>query len=224
MIELRSEVVDAHHALVDHWSSPGAHWSPAERVEMVSQVRAAFNAAPIEPPWRPASEAGATSDVLPTAVVDALWRITQHPGTLSKEWHDQVLGSGVDAVAFVELASIAAMASLVETFTFAVGAPSPELPSSSSQSDVDKTADQPVLPSSAVDSHWVPTTDFAGPNIRKALSAIPSELQMQGALLDAHYVPGGAMARDLGEFVWSLERTQMELVATRTSTMNECFY
>ena len=78
--------------------------------------------------------------------------------------------------------------------------------------------------SGRISSHWVPTIESDLPNVRTALSVSPGEMAMQGNVLDAFYVPGGALALDLDAKVWSLERTQLELVAARVSTLNECFY
>jgi hypothetical protein len=47
---------------------------------------------------------------------------------------------------------------------------------------------------------------------------------MQWALIDAHYVAGGALADNFGPQHWSLDRLQIELIGARTSALNECFY
>jgi alkylhydroperoxidase family enzyme len=57
---------------------------------------------------------------LPDAVVDVVWRLTNHPGTLTSEWHDSILGRGVEALAYVEVVSIVAQVNCVDRFADAL--------------------------------------------------------------------------------------------------------
>ena len=218
MTTLRSEVRFAHQRLRAHWASPGATLTGIERLALVEQVRAA-RATPALAPWESATEVDATdSEVLEPALVDAVWRIAQSPSSLSEPWFRSVLDAGVSATTYVEMVSVVAMATMADRVNEAAGLPVAMLPK---PLDGEPTGD---FAGAEVSSHWVPTTNDEMSNVRAALSEIPAELEMQGLLLDTHYVPGGALGRDLTDSVWSLDRTQMELVATRTSTINECFY
>jgi hypothetical protein len=75
-----------------------------------------------------------------------------------------------------------------------------------------------------VDGSWNPATPSDVPNVRKALSLVAAERIMQWTLIDAHYVAGGALADDFGQDHWSLQRSQIELLGTRTSIVNDCYY
>lgn len=71
--------------------------------------------------------------------------------------------------------------------------------------------------------HWVPTVDLDAPQVIRALSGVPAENAAMFILSDAQYIPideMGELAADRN----SLTRTQVELVAARTSKLNECFY
>jgi len=43
-------------------------------------------------------------------------------------------------------------------------------------------------------------------------------------LIDAHYIAGGILSELDSGRNWSIERPHFELLATRTSALNECFY
>lgn len=222
-LAVRAEIEQAHGTLLDHWSRPGTWWSAEERLAIVAEVRAARSNRQVGPLGSPASDdsvpTGPVDDPLPTPVIDAVWRIANHPGTLSKAWHDSLLAGGLEPLAYVELLAVVSMATCLDSFDRAVGRP--PLAAPAGQAGGGEAAAPPAV---TVDSHWVPTTAFDGPNIRKSLTGVPAEFEMQGLILDAQYVPGGALAVPLDQTVWSLDRVQMELVATRTSTLNECFY
>lgn len=71
--------------------------------------------------------------------------------------------------------------------------------------------------------HWVPTVDLDSPQVIRALSGVPEENAAVILLSDAQYMPVAAMA-DVAADRNSLTRMQVELVAARTSKLNECFY
>lgn len=221
-LAVRPEVATAHASLLMHATSAGEWWSAEERAAISQQVRAAQTAEPLAPWVSPSSVDGLIEPgPLSVGVVDAIWRITNHPGTLTAEWHAEVLASGVEPAAYVELAALVSMVVSLDTFALAVGRATLALPTAAADEApaVGSTTDAGVA------DHWVPTVaNDELPNVRKALTAVPLAFQMQGEILEAQYVPGGALAVPLDEDIWSLNRLQVELVATRVSNMNECFY
>ena len=61
-------------------------------------------------------------------------------------------------------------------------------------------------------------------NVLAALSADPGGERVRGRLAAAQYVPADALIGDLEWSRGALDRRQVELVAARTSALNECFY
>ncbi|WP_419551845.1 alkylhydroperoxidase-related (seleno)protein [Candidatus Poriferisodalis sp.] len=224
-LPIRDDLAAAHGEVSTRWARPGTWWAAAQRAEIVRQVRAARDhrteASEVLPPWvQPSSIEGLVDadGPLPTAAVDAIWRITNHPGTLTEDWYQSIIDRGVDPLAYVELVGVVAQANCVDRFADAL-----ELP----RIDLDEPADGPPTTegaSAAVKYHWVPTADIKMPNVIKALSAVPAENESLFILSDAQYVP---MERVRGELINdqnSLNRPQIELLAARTSKLNECFY
>ena len=88
----------------------GTWWTAAQRSEIVQQVRAARDHRAHDggalPPWVQPSTVGGLIDTdgsLSAAAVDAVWRITNHPGTLTQDWYESIIERGVDPLAYVEL-------------------------------------------------------------------------------------------------------------------------
>ena len=90
--------------------APGTWWTGTERVAIAGEVRRAMAHSDL-PPWEaPSSIDGMIDDQhpLPTAAVDAVWRITNHSGTLTQDWYDEIVASLASPEHYVELVGIVA--------------------------------------------------------------------------------------------------------------------
>ncbi|MEL7158289.1 MAG: alkylhydroperoxidase-related (seleno)protein [Actinomycetota bacterium] len=221
-VPIRPDLAAAHLATVEGYAQAGNHWTGAERLAMVAEVRRARAADELLPWVRPTTVDGliAEDHPLPAAAVDAIWRLTNHPGTLTRDWYEETVAGELDPGRYVELVGVVATANCLEVFAQAVGVDPVPLPA--------PTEDEPLGPAAvetAVSSHWVPTeVGTRGPNVGKALTAVPASVAAWRHLSDAQYVPGDAL---LGDLHWSrgaIDRAQVELLAARTSLLNECFY
>ena len=146
---------------------------------------------------------------------ELVWRLTVAPHTVRSEWLTELDAAGIDAAAYVEVLGIVARLTAVDTFCFALGAPPVEIPGGSSE-----PATGAVAPDASIDGGWVPTVGPAWPP--SALSLVPSEHE---AMHDVHAALYLSMEQMVDMHIdRGLHRTQMELVAARTSRLNECFY
>jgi len=220
-LPIRPDLDQAHAEVASRWAVTGSWWSGVERLAIVEEVRHARDSAGIAP-WESPSEiegTTATGHILPDAAIDAIWRITNHPGTLTAEWHASILGRGIHPEAYVEMVGVVAQANAVDRFADALDLDRVELPLPSS-SEPNRTSDVSLQ----VTSHWVPTAQIKGPNVLKALSAVPFENETLSILSSAQYVRLGDLLSDLVSNQNSLSRLQVEVIAARTSKLNECFY
>ena len=230
-VEVRSDLADAHAATVAQWAEPGNHWTGAERLAMVTEVRQARAHASADgktlPAWvRPTTVDANTKphlpvsgDTLPAVAIDTVWRLTNHPGTLTADWYQATLDEGLTPERYVELVAVVATANCLDVFTAALGVPPVDLPAPRAGEPDGATVDDV-----AVRAHWVPTAPVRGPNVGKALTAVPVAVMAWRRLSDAQYVPTEALLADLRWSRGSLDRLQVELLAARTSLLNECFY
>ena len=122
-LPIRKELDAAHAAAMAEWSAPGTWWTGAQRLAIVAEVRRARDAAPIAPWQVPPPVETVVSDgyELPSPIVDVVWRLTNHPGTLTADWYASILARGVEALAYVEVVSIVAQVNCVDRFADALG-------------------------------------------------------------------------------------------------------
>ncbi|MEM7095303.1 MAG: hypothetical protein AAF567_20050 [Actinomycetota bacterium] len=215
---VRSDLADAHRETIAVLGQAGDWLSSSERVALAEVTRAARGAAD-QPPWyRPSSE-GIEFAPLPSAAVDAAWRLTNHPGTLTAAWYEETVAQLPSPEYYVELVGVVAAVNSVDRFAVALDVDVLPLP--------EPTSGEPArAPSGGVVArHWVPTDpDLGGANVLKALSISPSARSLRERLIEVQYLPVDAL---LGDMDWSrgtLDRRQIELVAAQTSFNNECFY
>jgi hypothetical protein len=220
-LEVRPDLDKAHFETVEAWAQPGDWWTAAERLAMVKEVRRARGADEL-PPWvRPTTVEGLieADHLLPAGAIDAVWRLTNHPATFSEEVYGQLVSDGMTPEQYVELVSIVATANSMEVFTSALGLKQVALPGPSEGRPRARLAND-----AAVSTHWVPTVPGRGANVGKALTAVPVAVEAWHRLSDVQYVPPEALIRDLAWSRGALDRSQVELLAARTSLLNECFY
>ncbi len=239
---VRADLVAAHEGMFAHLVSPGTWWTGAERREIARAARAARDCALCaerKAALSPFSVDGTHDDPtsLEPAVVDIVHRIVTDPGRLSRSWYEKVLADGaVDAERYCELVAVTVFTNALDVFARAVG--------SESQAFPDAAAGEPrrVRPETArVDGAWVPQippgeeggADWQAlygdrtevPQIGRALSLVPAEVEILNAMSAVHYMeldhvsnPGYSTPGR------AIDRLQMELIASRVSAINECFY
>lgn len=218
---VRRDLVDAHRNAMAAIGAVGTWWTSAQRLAIAAEVRRAGEHTHLAPWDAPSSIDGliAADHPLPAAAVDAVWRLSNHPGTLTQAWHAEIVAALPGPEHYVELVSIVAMLNGIDQYAKVMAIDPIPLPQ-----PVDGTPTEERVDGAAVRAHWVPTADIGGANVLKALSAVPADRPAFQALSDAQYVPGGALLGDLGWGRSGLDRRQIELVAAQTSMVNECFY
>lgn len=239
---VRADIVATHERLVEHITSPGTWWTGAERRSIAEAARAARTCALC------AARKAAISpfaidgdhddpDDLPPEVVDTIHRIVTDPGRLSKSWYDGVVsGPSLDPFKYVELVSVTVLVTALDAFARSMGldpAPLPDAeigePSGHRPADAD------------VSGAWVPQLNRSDePNddwirlygervqvaqVERGLSLVPAEVEFLNSVAESHYMP----FRHVPDPTFrhpdrSIDRIQTELVASRVSAINECFY
>lgn len=195
------------HAADQVWADlarPGTWWTGAERVAIAAEARGA--------------RSGAHPDSTPLRemAVEAARAISVNAGSISEQWIQGILGRGLKALALVELLGVVSRVAAIDTLYFGFSLddrPFPDpLPGS-------PTLEQPAMVE--LDGGWLPTVGPA--SAPSSLSGVPSE---QATMLDLH----GALYLTIDQMVdftiegRGLSRAQMELVAARTSLLNDCPY
>jgi hypothetical protein len=162
-----------------------------------------------------------TSDSLPEAVIDVIHRLSTDPGRLTRAWFDEIIATGVERETYVEVVSVVTTTVIIDTLHRSLGLNVPQLP-------------QPIAgdPSGEKNAHavdagaWVPVMDAEQdlaetglptvPNIARAMGLVPSAVALFFRTFRPHY--------QLKDIKLTISQAQAEFVASRVSSLNECFY
>lgn len=186
----------------DRLAKAGTWWSGTERVAVAARARHA----------RYGDEA--PGPVLPPVAAEAVDAIAAHPAGIRQQW---VVGIAEELgyPKYVEIVGVVGRLASVDSFHTGMGAlreplPGPE-PGPPSQ------AEEPMA---RLGPAWVPMV--GGSSITRALSLVDAESTAQEDMHGPMYMTYEGMAEL--DYVAGLSRAQMEVVASRTSAVNECFY
>lgn len=157
-----------------------------------------------------------TTGVLPDATAEATRRVATHAATIRPVDIERWAEGGLDGWAYVEVVGIVSRLMALDATAFGLGRPEAPLP--------EPVAGEPsrIRPDDAeLTTGWVPTVGPA--SAPSSLTAVTAEhdamFDIHGELyLTIHQMGDLEIVRD------GLGRPQMELVAARTSMLNDCFY
>ena len=214
----------------------GTWWTGAERVSIAAEARAARKCAlcaerkaALSPYAVPAAHEA--SGILAAPVVDAVHRLMTDPGRITERWLKDLVATGLEPEAVVEIVAVVAFLSLADTLDVATADPERPLPQPSTGEP--SRVRPPGLETSCA---WVPTVDperAEGPaqmvygmiqadagfifHVARALTSVPDAMQTFFRAFAVNY-------HTHGETKGTLSRPQVELLASSTSAINECFY
>jgi hypothetical protein len=161
-------------------------------------------------------EHGPTTE-LSASAVEVVHRTASDPGRLTRTWagaHIAVLGEEI----YTELVGVTAIVTVLDRFDRAMGQAERPLP--------EPTDGEParIRPDDVGDvGAWVSqTTGPTRANVSRTLSLVPVTNRSWRQLVETHYSRGAEFVNLRWEF--PLSRPQTELVAARTTALNECFY
>ena len=185
-------------------ATPGSFFTGAERISFAEHARFA----------RGLTASGPT---LPPVVVAAVARVAVEAKSSRSSDVDAWVADGRDVVSYVEMVSVVALISSIDSYRIGVGAPLDPFPEPVAGDPV------PAVDERAETSNsWVPTVGVAlAPT---AMSALPAEGAIKRPLAATFYLTDEYVHKYDVEPGRELTRPQMEFVASRTSHLNECFF
>ncbi len=189
---------------LDALAGPGSYFTGSERMAIAAHVRAARGLA---------SE---TPALAPTIATNAA-RIATEAISVRPEHIAAWEADGYDVLAYVELVAVVALITSIDSYRVGLGVELDALPAPRPGEPL------PTIGEGAVKSNaWVPTVGIAlAPT---ALSALPKEKGYKDAISKIWYLTDEFVHKYGVEPGRELTRPQMELVASRTSWLNECFF
>ena len=214
---VNKEIVDAFKIVWDNLGAPGAWWTGSQRIAIANKVRTSEP----RPLWdRPPSInelSDETDGVLTFFELGVVERVTVQPSSISLEIYERIVERmGEDK--YAELASVVSQVVPIDHLHDALGLEKENLPVPIG-GDISR-----ARPDGLVDGvGFLPTLPTEGlPHVAVALSLALADNARRMLLVRAMY-----SGESFDEMEWthrSLSRPQIELVAARTSALNECFY
>jgi hypothetical protein len=219
-VEVPGHQLVAFEAAWEWLAQPGGSWSAAEKLAMVEVARAA---AP-RPLYdrRPATidhlaTGVAPGEVLSPLVIDTVERVAVEAGSIDRKWALDVI-RGLGDVAYAELVAVIATVVSIDLACRLLGRDIEPLP----QPKAGEPTGERAAGTTDIGAFLPTAAGFAGANVAKSLSIAPTANLMRLGVVRALY-----SGDRFGELRWddgALNRPQVELIAARTSALNECFY
>ena len=239
---IRADLPEAYRTVWMQLGRPGNWFNAEDRLAIAREVRVAGrcelcaqrkkalsgNAAPGE------KAVHDCESNLPDAVVDAVHRITTDASRLSKSWLQEFYTAGYSDGHYVELLGIVVALISIDTFQRAMGfkiepLPAPQAGQPSQYRPPGATGSGAWVDTVSPDNLTQPEADIYGGmpqtgNVASAMSLVPDSVRMLVTLSKVQYLPMHLVPDPESNGGRALSRSQMELLAGRVSSLNQCFY
>lgn len=237
MLPIRS---DLRRALETAWltlAAPGTWWSGAERIAIAAEARHAEACALClqrKEALSPYSVDGShdSLDELPSGAVEAIHRLATDAGRITERWVRQLVDGTLGEERYVEIISVVAIITALDTFDRALGRPRRPLPipvaghpshHRPAGAKRDLAWVSTLYPRDVAPSDPNPFPVHGDKNIHLALSLVPQEV-FNFFDLDVELYLKDHEIRDFSREYRAISHRQIELIAARASALNRCYY
>ena len=238
-MRIRDDLAVAHQDVLDHLATPGTWWTGTERLAIAAETRHAAHCDHCRRRRKslsPAAVSGShdTLGVLPDAIADMVHCVATDPARLTLSFYQRMRAAGVTEEEYVETLSVIVHTIAIDTFAKAMGIEPLALPPAR-DGEPERVRPQGVVQGAA----WVPWIESPdklpsayaalyppgrpAANIMKAMSLVPPEVDSFFRLGAAQYL-GPHQMRDFSQEFRAITHAQIELVAARVSSLNQCLY
>ncbi len=237
-VPIRQDIGEAHRRFWHRLAGPGSWWTGAQRVAIARESRNAVDCAfcrerraALSPYTLRGSHDHGPG--LPGPAVDAVHRVVTDQARITGSWVADNERAGLSRPAYVELVGIVVAVLSIDEFHRALGLalePLPEpRPGNISRYRPAHLSDDigfvpTIPPDGAVGDEADLWQEGRTANVLRALTLVPDAVRDWVELSNAQYLS----FREMGNFVQNtdraIDRRQIELIAGRVSSFNECFY
>ena len=225
-LPLRDDLREGHAAAWAEIAQPGVSWTGADRVAIVAEARAALDCklctarkSALSPNAAQGEHDAAST--LSAPIVDAIHRLRTDPQRLTRSWFDSLIPVQLSQPAYAELVSLVCSSVIIDTQHNALGLPAASLPD-----PVEGEPGGELLEGTVDIGAWLPVMDTEAdladtglptvPNIARALTLVPRAAALFFGAFRPHY--------RLKDLHLAISQAQAEFVASRVSSLNQCFY
>ncbi|MEM7079696.1 MAG: alkylhydroperoxidase-related (seleno)protein [Pseudomonadota bacterium] len=237
---IREDLTSAHNAVWDSLPRAGT-WLDAEtRIALACETRACRACALCKERKAALSPSiEGDHDVacpqLPGTLIELVHKLVTDPGRITRRWVDALYAQGLPDTHYVEAAALVSSVLVVDTFHAALGMPLRALPeprggiptANRPRTACDEGAYVPMIAADALVDDYIDlyATDHWVPNVHRAFSLVPDATRLADRLMASHYLPYEQVPNYTdADHHRAIDKTQMELIASRVSVHNDCFY
>jgi hypothetical protein len=238
---IRTDITASHDRVWEGLAAPGARLTGAERVAVAAESRNARacrlcqgRKAALSPNSLTGEHDAGTEDMSP-ARVELIHKLVTDPGRITRSWVEGLLAAGMSDVEYVEIAALASAVMVVDTFHVAMDLPLRPLPEPVAgepsgkrpRTAVMEEGYVPVIPADALTDDYADLYDtrYWVPNVHRAFSLVPDATRLADELMSSHYFPYEMVPRYTdADHNYAINKMQIELIASRVSMYNDCFY
>ena len=235
---IRQDLADAYREYWHILAGPGNWFTGAQRIAIAAEVRNALECpfcAQRKKALSPYTMAGEhlAGNVLGAEAIDAIHRAITDQSRITQQYIEDNAKQGLSEEHYVELLSVALIVFSIDEFHRALGLPVEPLP--------EPLAGDPdhyrppntehgtgyvamIPPDGAVGSESDLWENGKTANVLRALSLVPNGLRNWKKVANSQYLSMKGMMNFTGPTGRAINRMQIELVAGRVSSINECFY
>ncbi len=235
---IREDLGTAYREFWARLAKPGSWWTGTERVAIAKESRNALSCsfcARRKEALSPYNFDGEHDHdgVLDPLAVDAVHRIITDQTRITQRYVDDNEAAGLSKEQYVELSGIVTVTFSIDEFHRALGLPLEPLPEPEGgepnhyrpEQAAEGTGFVPMIPANG---NVGPEADLwpegVSANVLRAYSVVPDAARDWMQLSNAQYLSLAGMQIFAGDTGRSIDRMQIELVAARVSSHNECFY
>jgi hypothetical protein len=233
---VRSDFAEAHNRYWAQLASAGTWLTGEQRVAVAKEVRESRSCELCArrktalSPYQVDGDHDKASD-LSDVMVEVVHRIISDPVRLTKTWFEGIIEQGLKVEEYVEILGTLVHVLSIDEFCRGIdiplnalpqpvqGEPSYEVPAGA---NMDDGAWVPMLPDGPQPDIW--GDEAAGANVLRAFSLVPDEVRSLLVQFVVHYLEPSTIMDLQTSPKGTLSRIQTEVVATRVSGLNGCFY
>lgn len=237
---VRANFAETHNRFWARLASPGAWLSGVQKVAIAKEIRQSQDCSLCKErkkalsPYQVVGSHETASSELNDTMIEIVHRIVTDSARLTKNWFDDIMAQGIKPEQYVEILGTIVHTFAVDEFCRGLGMPLNDLPEPKTgeptayrpdNSSYDAGAWVPMLPNFIEEGPEADIWNGFGANVIRALSLVPDEVRSLVDLFNSHYITNDSIVGD-----WTicphggLTRIEMEVVATRVSSHNDCFY
>ncbi|MCH1513842.1 MAG: hypothetical protein L7S61_01795 [Acidimicrobiales bacterium] len=213
-------MIESFNACWERIAEPGEWWTGKERIAIVEEVRKARDNAPSKNAQSLSDLSIEASPVISPLVTEIVWKVTNHAHEIEEKWAKEaidLIGEGK----YSELVSLVVNIVPVDIFCLLLGRPVVSLPVPKNGKPTKSVPEG--LSDGGAFLPWH-TENWVGPNVARALSFVPKDNALRMKLVESMYAGADKFISMIWDDNEPLSRSQVEIIAARTSSINECFY